>query len=155
MFKLHTIFSPFFHIILHFCPVTKIVTRQVCHQAYLPGWGLWEKMNKDPWVKCVQRQKLFRLLSWSVPHAINWHRHVYEIAFSQHNLSPRRLYYSGLLVDFSIEINMQADHIFFLSCCHHYYHDQKAQLSLNIKKHVDCFVEEQSHFSLFTQWMIK
>ena len=44
----------FFTIVLYnkFCTfvwATKIVTAQVCHQAYLPGWQLWEKMNMDPY----------------------------------------------------------------------------------------------------------
>ena len=47
MFKLHTIFH---HSFVQFCTLvraTQIVTGQVCHQAYLPGWQLWEKMNMD------------------------------------------------------------------------------------------------------------
>ena len=42
--------SPFFYIILHFCLGNPIVSGQVCHQAYLPSWRLWEKVNMDPWV---------------------------------------------------------------------------------------------------------
>ena len=34
MFKLHTMFSPFFYVILH-NSATQIVTGQVCYQAYV------------------------------------------------------------------------------------------------------------------------
>ena len=30
-----------------FARANQIVTGQVCHRGYLPGWRLWEKMNMD------------------------------------------------------------------------------------------------------------
>ena len=36
---------------------TQIETGQVCHQAYLSGWRLREKMNMDPCFKYIKGYK--------------------------------------------------------------------------------------------------